>query len=130
MKSIPSLQKNNQVLTDRIFRIAKDIANYKKQYNILNPPTMTNPQMTDLYIDGDFVVAIVNEFLKYTISLAKLEKWLENSNLLEWISDEQINGEHKQDSGTMTFMEWFESNYVSEDVFKAIEVFELKPEQI
>jgi hypothetical protein len=91
---------------------------------------MTNPQMTDLYIDGDFVVAIVNEFLKYTISLAKLEKWLENSNLLEWISDEQINGEHKQDSGTMTFMEWFESNYVSEDVFKAIEVFELKPEQI
>jgi hypothetical protein len=91
---------------------------------------MTNPQMTDLYIDGDFVVAIVNEFLKYTISLAKLEKWLENSNLLEWVSDEALNGEHKQESGTMTFMEWFESNYVSEDVFKAIEVFELKPEQI
>jgi len=91
---------------------------------------MTLPTITDVFLESDLVIVIVNFFQKYTFSRERLDKWLNDNNLFDWITDTNRGGEHVQESGTMTFEEWFESNYLTEDLLKAIDEFGVEPEQL
>ena len=91
---------------------------------------MTLPTITDVFLDNGLVIVVANFFFKYTFDRERLEKWLEDNNMFDWISDTNRAGEHYQESGTMTFDEWFDSKYVEEDIIKAIDAFGVEPEQL
>jgi len=86
--------------------------------------------LTDFFQDGTELIAIIDEWYQYVINVGTLEEWLRDKGLLDCIDDSPVNGEHEQHIWTMTFDQWEDSKYVSQDLINAINEMGIKPELI
>ena len=86
--------------------------------------------LTDFFQDGTELIAIIDEWYQYVVSIDVLEKWLNDKGLLDCIDDFPVNGEHEQHIWKMTFDQWKHSKYVSQDLVNAINEMGIKPELI
>ena len=88
---------------------------------------MTRDYVTDMTIEDDEVIIVINDCYEYTINKHKLEAFLKNEELLDWCYDTEKNGEHHQETGTFTFDDWYHSEYAASDILYAIDKLDLKP---
>jgi hypothetical protein len=88
---------------------------------------MTKNYITDMILEDDELVILVNDCYEYTVNKHRLTAFLKNENMMDWIYDTEKGGEHYQETGIYTFDEWYHSEYAASDVLYAIDKLDLKP---
>lgn len=88
---------------------------------------MTKNYITDMMLEDDELVVIINDCHEYRVNKHRLVAFLKNEDLMDWVYDTEVAGEHHQESGIFTFEEWYHSEYASSDILYAIDKLDLKP---